>query len=533
MNLNDILELAAAYINWVSNLPIDPFWFGAVGIPPLAALAVWLAYGEDISAIWDHLGPDTATVTETAHGAAQTVAAIPSVITRRVPWSDVPGVQARQYAKQMTAGRWVLPMREIHEDRRAEKHRPPCLEMDNSVFVLGETGIGKTNTFKVLFEQQTFDNNTPVVVFDYKDDYFEFFTEQGYDVLRVTPVRENTNVTWNVFDEIVEEDDIKEIAQGITEGLDIEVDVDFWDDAGSLLLEAIMTFLFRQAMAETGQPPTNKDLVHYLQSNEPEGIYQDLKKHTDLNMPAGSIDPEAKRLGLSVIATMAVDVQRTFFGAFAEAGSFTIREYVTDPDGKILLFDLPRKRQASTKPVYQFLVDWAATHALMTDNQSIFLLDEFATVPRLAMIEDLVNRGRSYNTQVMLGVQSLTQVADTYGSSKANSILSGCTQQILMGTNDPESAEYVQEKIGPDIDEQTVPAHNNSGEVIGTQLRQVERYPVSRSVVDQFGKGEAVVKKPDGEWVHGEIEKFEDIEDVIESARMHVERQSDDDDSGV
>lgn len=435
-------------------------------------------------------------------------------------------IQARRWGELLAEGHWLVPMRSITEDRRAIQTRPPCLQRDNSVLVVGQTGAGKTNMFRLLFEQHTLEETTPVVVFDYKNDYGAFFEEAGYDVLRLSPIRDDTNVTWNIFDEVTDEEDLKEIALGVSEGLDIDVELDFWDDAGAILLEGIMKYLFRQCKAETGQPPTNADLVHYLERNEPEGIYQDLKEHTDLSMPAGSINPEAKRLALSVIATMAVDVQRMFFGAFAEAGSFNIREYINNPRGKILLIDLPRQRKASAKPVYQFIIDWAATHALMDDHQSLFLLDEFASVPRLGMIDDLVNRGRSYNTQVMLGVQSLTQVEDTYGRSKANSILSGCTQQILMATNDPQTAEYVQEKVGPDIEAQSMAAYNEEGEVVGRQRREVERYPISRSDVDAFDVGEAIIKTPDGDWVHGQIEPYEEVSERLRSARKYSEELS-------
>jgi hypothetical protein len=517
-----LLGLFGEYVDWILAHGELLTLLGIIATPPVAVAAFWLAYGERVRSVWNHIGPDTTTVPETLHGIAHTVLSVPWVLVRRVQWSDVAGVRARQWGGLMEAGKWVVPMRSVEADRRAETHCPPELEQDKSLMIVGQTGSGKTNTFKLLLEQQTFDDDTPVVVFDYKDDYSEYFEGGEHDVVRVNPIEDKTNVTWNVFEEIEVEDDIKEIAHGITEGLDIDVDVDFWDDAGSLLLEAIMKSLFRKSMSETGCAPTNADLVKYLQSNEPEGIYKDLKKHTDLHMPAGSIDPEAKRLGLSVIATMSVDVQQMFFGSFAEAGSFSIRDYVENPDGKILILDLPRKRQASAKPVYQFMVDWAATHALADDQQSIFLLDEFASVPRLGMIDDLVNRGRSYNTQVMLGVQSLTQIEDTYGESKANSIMSGCTQQILMGTNDPESAEYVKEKIGPDIEEQTVAGYNDDGDVVGSQTQQVEAYPVTRADVDSFSIGEAVIKEPTGDWVHGEIREFESVRDTIQSAHEHA-----------
>jgi hypothetical protein len=520
--MTSLLNVLFEYIDWISAHGSTLELVGFIALPPLAMVVFWLMYGEKLMSLWGHLGPDTTTTRETLHGIAHTILSIPLVLARKVRWSDVPGIQARQWGKLMADRKWIVPMRSIEEDRRDETHRPPELEQDNSLMVVGQTGSGKTNTFKSLFEQQTFDDDTPVVVFDYKDDYSRFFSESQYDVIRVNPIEDNTNITWNVFEEIEDEDDIKEIAQGITEGLDIDVDVDFWSDAGSLLLEAIMKFLFRKSINETGKPPTNADLVKYLQSNEPEGIYQDLKQHTDLHMPAGSIDPEAKRLGLSVIATMGVDVQRMFFGAFARAGSFSIRDYVDNPDGRILVLDLPRKRQSTAKPVYQFLIDWAATHALADDHHSIFLLDEFASVPRLGMIDDLVNRGRSYNTQVMLGVQSLTQIEDTYGESKANTIMSGCTQQILMGTNDPQSAEYTQEKVGADIDEQTMADYDEDGDVAGSQLRPIERYPITRSDVDSFEIGECVIKQPNGDWVHGEIELFEDVSATIRSARQHA-----------
>ena len=91
-----------------------------------------------------------------------------------------------------------------------------------------------------------------------------------------------------------------------------------------------------------------------------------------------------------------------------------------------------------------------------------------------------------------------------------------------MGTNDPESAEYVKEKIGPDIEEQTVAGYNDDGDVVGSQTQQVEAYPVTRADVDSFSIGEAVIKEPTGDWVHGEIREFESVRDTIQSAHEHA-----------
>ena len=79
--------------------------------------------------------------------------------------------------------------------------------------------------------------------------------------------------------------------------------------------------------------------------------------------------------------------------------------------GYVLVFDRPQRHSASTAPIFRFLIDRAAMYALEDGTHgSYFVLDEFARLPRLSRIEELVNVGAGQQTQVILTLQAVSQL---------------------------------------------------------------------------------------------------------------------------
>jgi type IV secretory pathway TraG/TraD family ATPase VirD4 len=357
----------------------------------------------------------------------------------------------------------------------------------------------------------------PFIVFDYKGEYREFLEGSNHDREVITLSSTNATHQWNLFEEIEREADIDEIASAMFPKTD---ETEFFSAAARQLFVAVVTYLRREA-EWNDRTPTNADLVAFVQQMDKTEMHQRLSNHQDLVAAASAIDPDAERQAAGVYANFQQVMADLFRGDFAEAGEFSIREYMANPDERTLLLDYPIREGDAVAPAFRFFVDWSARFALTDTRGSYFLLDEFARLPGLRKVGDLINAGRSSNTQILLGLQSVAQLHDTYGQDKANALLSGLVQTVVLRIGDSESFEYVRGQLGREQEHRTVPAHDRRGRSVGRQEIQDETYPIAESKLARLQNGEAVAIVPNG-WVRGQIEELAAVKKRLDRALEKV-----------
>ena len=420
----------------------------------------------------------------------------------------------RELRRIIDDGNYVLPFQGLSatSDRMSLSRFVP-LRKDRSILVLGETGAGKTETIKLLTHQMQAGTGDPFVVFDYKGEYQENF-EQDHDHENLIYLS-STDATeyWNLFAEIEREADIDEIGRALFPHTDGS---EFFSQAGRQLFVAVVTYLHREAQV-SDTTPTNADLVAFVQSTDKQEMHERLTDYSDLTAAASAIDPDSERQAAGVYANFQQVIADLFRGDFAEAGEFSIREYMDDPQGRTLLLDFPITEGDAVQPAFRFFIDWAARFALANDQDTYFVLDEFARLPGLRKIGDLINAGRGRNTQLLLGVQSVAQLHDTYGKDRANALLSGLVQSVIMRVGDAASVEYAQSQIGREKQHRSVPVHDRDGRSVGRQELQDETHPIVESDLERLDDGEAIVVVPDG-WLRGLIARFETVQTELKRA---------------
>ncbi len=388
---------------------------------------------------------------------------------------------------------------ERHGDPPGSK-RAVQLEMDRSVLVLGETGSGKTEAIRVLAHQLQAEPDEAFVIFDYKRDYQTFFTENN--VVRLSS-RDST-VIWNVFREIEEDGDYDEIAKAIFAGA--ETENDYFTNAASQVFADVLRLLQRRAT----RPLTNADLVSFLDGADVELLHkgfvaEDLsaKKHLPAGVEASS----------NIVSILEERVKAVFRGDFADAGTFSVREYMADPRGQILILDFPIQQSSSVQPIFRLLIDWSIRFGLEDERPSYYILDEFAALPQLDMLERLINAGRAYNCYAILGVQAIPQLRDTYGKDGADSLLSGLAQEIHLRVGQG-SVEYCRQRIGRERVERNVGPDSEDEwlvEVDENDKRVFEDYPIGEDTLQNFEAGRGIVHTPSGRQ-RGRLYLLEDIE---------------------
>lgn len=369
------------------------------------------------------------------------------------------------------------------------------LARNYSTLVLGEPGAGKTTTINLLLRQMNADPDEPVVIFDYKGEFDQDALFPGRELTRLSVTGNDNN--WNVFREAETEDDYREIANRlVTEDTDNQNE--FFLKASRDVLEAAMIHLDREHLH-----PTNRELVEFFRQPQRD-IHDALNQYDNLGQAARMTAGET---GRDALMTLSQFVKDTFTDSFAEVGGFSVRDYMREPDGRVLVIQADMAKFETTKPAIRFLVDWAIQHGLQDGSRNAyFVLDEFQRLPNVENIENLTGAGRAQQAQAILGLQSVSQLEASYDEGLADAIVAGATQEILMRPGDQRSVEHIQQAVGT-VRQDIAKDAPEFGRKEYTQQEYVE---YSARELRQLRVGDAIVKTPDG-FVEGRVKQWADL----------------------
>lgn len=400
----------------------------------------------------------------------------------------------------------TIPLKESG-DRYEDPEGSPSLvvwEMDRSMLVLGETGSGKTKAIEVLAHQMQAGDDDALVAFDYKEDYQDFFPDDR--VVRLSSV--DSDVGWNVINELRHYDDCEEVARIVF----ASANSSYFADSAAQVFRDILEIMRREA--ESGDnDPTNADLVDFIEANDLEGIRKRLEAE---EMPAAKHLTEEAEASHNILSNLEKQVSKVFTGDFKGDGSFSVRQYMQNPDGRILILDLPVDQSESVKPIFRLLIDWSIRFGLLDERGSYYILDEFAALPELDMLERLANAGRAYNCYAIAGVQDMAQVRDTYGREGAQGLMSGFAQEIHLRV-DQSSVGYWRSALGR---ERRIRGDNDDDERPEESVAEEQR--ISESKIQNLKAGEGVVHTTSG-WQRGRLYMLEEVEkSLLPSSRTRA-----------
>lgn len=369
-------------------------------------------------------------------------------------------------------------------------------EMDRSMLVLGETGSGKTKAIEILAHQMQAGDDDALVAFDYKEDYQEFFPDER--VVRLSSV--DSDVGWNIINELRHYDDCEEVARIVF----ASANSSYFADSAAQVFRDILEVM-RRAAESGDNAPTNADLVEFIETSDLDGLRERLEAE---EMPAAKHLTDDAEASHNIFSNLEKQVSKVFTGDFKGDGTFSVREYMQNPDGRILILDLPVDQSESVKPIFRLLIDWSIRFGLLDERGSYYILDEFAALPELDMLERLANAGRAYNCYAIAGVQDMAQVRQTYGKEGAQGLMSGFAQEIHLRV-DQSSVGYWRGALGR---ERAIHGDNDDDEM--PEETVAEEHRISESRVQNLKAGEGVVHTTSG-WQRGRLYMLEEVEDVL------------------
>jgi hypothetical protein len=375
--------------------------------------------------------------------------------------------------------------------------------LSRHVLFLGGIGTGKSNAMYQLLDPLRWraGPDDVFVIFDTKGDFQENFYRDGDAVLSSAPDRDEGGVKWNLFADLMDQDEsergeqIHEIASTIfSEGLEQAGDNVFFAMAARDVFAAAV-----ETMSRRDEQYTNADLRTQLEVSADELLeLLDVESNQDLAGTARYL--EGDRRPEDILAFLQQTLSKSFSGAFRLPGDFSVRDFVRRKGGRALFVEYDISSGSRLLPVYRVLIDLAIKEALSLGRHKprgsvFFVFDEFALLPQLSHISNGINFGRSLGLKFMVGTQNVSQVIKAYGAEGGASILSGFGTVLAFRLMDDASRDLVRQRFGANRKQITTHAHVRTE---GVQQLVIMGNVIEDWVMSGLERGRCVVSLPEG-----------------------------------
>lgn len=307
------------------------------------------------------------------------------------------------------------------------------------IVVTGTTGSGKTNCFHTLLPQIRKRPNRAIVA-DLTGDFVSKYYREGRDLL-LNPFDARA-VSWSPWGECLTETHYDALAAAI---IPPSKHADsFWENAGKALLSA--------ALKKLGPEQDIAKLYHILVRVDLTA-FSAFFQNTDA---AAYTHEQGEKMTLSIRATLANHLQSFRFLQNSEE-TFSIRQWMADrttrgsQDQWLFLSARPDQRE-TLRPLLSGWLD-TAINALMSlppdQNRRLwFILDELPALQKLPSLEIGLAEGRKYGGCFLAGVQSVPQIATTYGHTQSQAILDLFNTKIFFRNTDPHTTAWISKVLG-------------------------------------------------------------------------------------
>jgi type IV conjugative transfer system coupling protein TraD len=358
---------------------------------------------------------------------------------------------------------------------------PHDYEAAHELFI-GGPGSGKTTLLLKQLEGIR-KAGRKAIVYDINGSFVEKFYDPSRDVI-LNPLDERSPV-WRIWDEARLRSDYDTFANAVIPN-PAKGDT-FWAEAARTTFRAVLKELDRR----TGGKATNENL-HYALSSMNKEQFSGLVEGTEA---ASIIDKDAEKMMIGVRATIAAKMtgfsflyDRNSEGKLVPAERrFSIKDFVEDEDSDGWLFITSKNDQlASLRHLITLWVDIAVGHVLSLrpdpSRRLYFVFDELPSLSNLPSLQNAMAQGRKHGAAVVLGLQSIEQLRDTYGRETAEAITGNCATWVTLRANDAETAKWVSEAIGMTEKAETSEGLSVAGNDMGDR-RTTQRQVVARQTV--------------------------------------------------
>lgn len=320
----------------------------------------------------------------------------------------------------------------LFSPRSSQYVRIPRAAEVRHLLLLGDTGAGKSSTIRQILTEIV-ERGESAVVYDPAREYIRHFYDPRRGDIVLNPL-DNRCPLWTPCDEIGHPAEADMLAEAVFPIPDeVPIDKRFFFTAARDVLVELLKF-----------SPTPAQLYGWM-CDEEEMIRRLRGSHVVSQIAEKS---PGQRSGLFGTLTQSA---RMFEFLPDEAGRphWSARRWAEQRQGWIFLTSLPMFR-GRLRPLITLWLELLLLRVMNGEEpqrQTYFILDELASLPRIEQLVHAMFEVRKARATIVVGLQGKAQQDAKYGRI-AQAMISMAATKILMGTSEPEAAQWISAAIG-------------------------------------------------------------------------------------
>lgn len=380
---------------------------------------------------------------------------------------------------------------------------------DMHLLVLGAPGMGKTVQIRKIMSQTIQNPDSTHIVFDPKGEFYREFYREGQDyvlsLFDVAGIR--SNVKWSLLHDVANdqhpETAIREIAKAICKEAITNSNNPFFPEAAESLMATIWIMAYRHYKDNL---PTNDVLIKVTKSMTREQLLNEASREVngvkvnadlyptinELTDPKGGVATANIRQEMERILDQAFNLE----GNFCSKGYFSVINFVRNTRGLRLFLIYDFATAESSRLIIGTLLNLMMKESLSINaarspkQRTYYYLDELPVLSdNITYLQSLCCFGRGASNRVIVGIQGLSQLYESYGEDNGNAILAAFTDNIIMRANDPITVEKISRRSG-----QKTVMRTRMGTTRGSiDSKPEQTYAIPEDIMSNLDVGQAIL----------------------------------------
>lgn len=335
--------------------------------------------------------------------------------------------------------------------------------LNNNVLVVGTTGAAKTRT---VITPNLLECVGSYVVTDPKGNLYkqwgDYMKHHGYRVVRLSFIHPEQSVHYNPLKYVKTTQQIQQLSNALVYADEVIAQDPYWDNMSLMLINSLIAYI-KETVPEKSMDHNFHNILEMLRM-----AGRDDSRRTALSL---LMDKLYSKNHNSWAVKQFKNVNQAPEKTFNTIVSTSIAKFCsidTEELAEMMKYDkidLPSIGQKKTVVFVEvsdsdrsmdMLINMFFTQAMnqlctyadeRCQNNQLpvpvrFFMDDFATNCKIENFENMISNIRSRKISVMLILQSLSQLEESYGRG-AHTIADDCDTLIYMGGNDPETAHQI------------------------------------------------------------------------------------------
>jgi hypothetical protein len=311
---------------------------------------------------------------------------------------------------------------------RAMKLWIPEDRLSHHMLLVGRTGTRKSSIIRG-FVDQAIARGWPCVFIDPKREYWEEYGDPERDNL--IDLLDTRSVTWHPGEEA--EDEVRGIGAMAAAYPDGKDKHSFFQSYSRAIMGFLIGVYHPSAAELAAWLMDRKEVIDRVKGSE----YAQILSGKDSAL-VESIFANINQFG-RLLRWMPTDGKPFSVREWGEMGK--------NRTGHIFLCSTPDTREA-LKPLHCMIMDLALIALQKHGAPGFVVADEFPLLGRIPQLGDAMRLMRSAGCPILLAAQDFPAIADVYGERQAESIVSNAYSQIVLGQNEPHTAEFSSKLLG-------------------------------------------------------------------------------------